>query len=122
MNNEQYWRNTHDAYHAHVYYDQHSLAQAEALCAEAGRRFGLAVGRLHQRPVGPHPCWSCQISFDRDQFETFIPWLDQHRQGLTVLIHALSGDDWADHSRHVHWLGEPVELKLGFFSDHQSKS
>ncbi|WP_232304789.1 DOPA 4,5-dioxygenase family protein [Agarivorans gilvus] len=36
--------NRHQAYHAHVYFDQDSLAFASELCHQAGEKFGLKVG------------------------------------------------------------------------------
>ncbi|MCW8885076.1 MAG: DOPA 4,5-dioxygenase family protein [Motiliproteus sp.] len=107
--------NIHTAYHAHVYYDQDSLEHAQKLCEQAGTLFNVNVGRLHQQNVGPHPCWSCQIAFSKNQFEQLIPWLDQQRQGLSILIHGVTGDDWKDHTDHVSWLGDAVELNLSFF-------
>lgn len=107
--------NVHTAYHAHVYYDQETLAFATQLCHEAGERFQLPVGRLHEKEVGPHPLWSCQISFRDHDFESFIPWLDAHRQGLTVLVHGLTGDNLKDHTDYAYWLGEAVPLKLAMF-------
>lgn len=104
--------NQYKAYHAHVYFDQETLAAASALCAEAGERFGLKVGRIHQKLVGPHTRWSCQITFGRKSFDEFIPWLDEHRNGLSVLVHALTGDDLADHTTHAYWLGNSVEINL----------
>lgn len=107
--------NVHKAYHAHVYYAQDSLEQATQLCTQAGEIFGLPVGRLHQQEVGPHPMWSCQISFGADDFEQLIPWLEAHRQGLTVLVHGLTGDNLQDHTDYAYWLGEPAPLKLAMF-------
>lgn len=88
---------------------------ARVLCAEAGSRFGVAVGRVHERPVGPHPMWSCQLAFDRDQFERLIPWLDARRGPMDVLVHGLSGDDLADHTEHASWLGHAHRLNLEMF-------
>ncbi|WP_421868106.1 DOPA 4,5-dioxygenase family protein [Motiliproteus sp.] len=107
--------NQHSAYHAHVYFDAETLEFAASLCRQAGERFQLEVGRVHQRPVGPHPRWSCQIKFNQDEFEQLVPWLEQHRQGLTVLIHASTGNDLEDHTTYAYWLGDPVELKLAMF-------
>ncbi|CAI3790848.1 hypothetical protein DBADOPDK_00072 [Pseudomonas sp. MM223] len=45
-------------YHAHVYYDAASMEQARELCEEAARLFPVTMGRMHQKPVGPHPDWS----------------------------------------------------------------
>ena len=107
--------NIHKGYHAHVYFTGETLAFATDLCIKAGDNFGLAVGRVHQRNVGPHPMWSCQITFAAKHFEAFIPWLDAERGELSVLVHALTGNDWDDHTKYAYWLGEPQTLNLAFF-------
>ena len=107
--------NAHDRYHAHVYFDADTLAQARALVAEAGERFGLQPGRVHEKPVGPHPQWSCQLAFGREQFDALMSWLETHRNGLDVLVHGLSGDDLADHTTHAYWLGRAWPLNLAMF-------
>ena len=107
--------NVHDRYHAHVYFGPATVAQARALCEQAGELFGVAVGRVHEREIGPHPHWSCQLAFDRVQFERLIPWLEQHRNGLDVFVHGVTGDNLADHTTHASWLGEPSKLKLDMF-------
>lgn len=102
-------------YHAHVYFGPDTVEQARRLCQQAGERFGVGVGRLHERPVGPHPHWSCQLSFDEAQFDVFIDWLEHHRNGLDVLVHGLTGDALADHTTHASWLGHPSKLNLAIF-------
>lgn len=42
-------------YHAHVYFAQDSIDQARALCEAAAQRFDVVMGRVHDKPVGPHP-------------------------------------------------------------------
>lgn len=108
--------NIHKAYHAHVYFDESSKSHASGVCQAAGEKFGLKVGRFHEKLVGPHPCWSCQITFGKKDFDRFIPWLDEARKGLTVLVHALTGNDFQDHTDYAYWLGKPVELDLSIFS------
>lgn len=107
--------NDYHHYHAHVYFDADSVTQAAALCQEAGSQFGIRVGQVHQKPVGPHPCWSCQLTFGNAKFDDLIPWLETNRGSLTVLVHALTGDDLADHTEHAAWLGDPMPLKLSIF-------
>ena len=107
--------NDYDHYHAHVYFNESSLEHASSICHKAGELFGLKVGRVHQKPVGPHPCWSCQITFDKAQFDLLIPWLEENRQTLTVFVHALTGNDLQDHTEHASWLGKSVPLKLSVF-------
>ncbi len=107
--------NQYEKYHAHVYFDEKTVELASSICQQAGEKFAIVVGRVHQKPVGPHPCWSCQLSFDRNQFTEVIDWLEDHRQDLNILIHGLTGDDLADHTTHASWLGDSVPLKLAMF-------
>ena len=107
--------NSHKAYHAHVYFNEESKVLARRLCQEAAETFGLKVGRFYEKLVGPHPCWSCQITFGARDFENFIPWLDEKRGYLTVFVHALTGNDFLDHTEFAYWLGVPVELDLSIF-------
>ena len=108
-------RNTHAHYHAHVYFDAHSAEHARDLSKRAGEQFDVTVGRFHRKLVGPHPQWSCQLSFDARQFDTLIDWLERHRGGLTVFVHGLSGDALEDHTTHAAWLGAPATLNLAVF-------
>ena len=108
-------RNTHEHYHAHVYFDEGSADHANDLCRRAGETFGVTVGRFHKKLVGPHPEWSCQLSFDSKQFEALIDWLGQNRDSLTVFVHGLSGDALDDHTTHATFLGEPATLSLDVF-------
>ena len=107
--------NNYERYHAHIYFDEDTSEIAKQLCTVIDQHFDLAIGRFHERPVGPHPLWSCQVSFNSKDFGQFIPWLDENRQNLTVFVHALTGDDLSDHTDHAYWLGEAVELKLAIF-------
>jgi DOPA 4,5-dioxygenase len=108
-------QNLHERYHAHVYFDASTLEQARALCEQAAQRFGVAMGRVHQKTVGPHPHWSCQLTFDSGQFEGLIPWLDTHRMGLDILVHPSTGHSLEDHTTHASWLGDPTPLNLAVF-------
>jgi DOPA 4,5-dioxygenase len=107
--------NLHKAYHAHVYFDKESADSARRICNEAGSLFELNVGRFHEKLVGPHPMWSCQLAFSSSIFDKFIPWLDQNRQGLTVFVHGLTGDNLKDHTDYAYWLGDSVTLNLDMF-------
>ncbi len=99
-------------YHAHVYFDESTFEQAKALCEEAGKLFQVTVGRMHSQPVGPHPCWSCQLAFDSSKYADLLSWLALNRNGLTILIHTLTGNDLKDHTDYAAWMGEPQILNL----------
>ena len=114
-------QNLHKAYHAHVYFGPDTVAQARELVDEAGQRFKVQVGRVHEKPVGPHPAWSCQLAFSAAEFDQIIPWLDEHRRGLDVFVHGLSGDELADHTTHAYWLGKEWPLNLEMFRGDRAK-
>ena len=100
------------SYHAHVYYDAETKEAAARLRAGVEARFEVAMGRWHDRPIGPHPCWSYQIAFEPALFGELVPWLALNRDGLTVLVHPNTGQDLPDHAERAMWLGQSYELDL----------
>lgn len=102
-------------FHAHIYFDPDELDKAQALAKAARERFGVAVGHFHQRPVGPHPRGSCQLTVQPEQFGDFAQWAALNRDGLTIFAHAETGNDLADHTRHVIWFGESEPLNVAMF-------
>lgn len=104
-------------WHAHVYFDASTIAQARALCEAAAARFPLKMGRVHEKPVGPHPDWSCQLAFRAERFAQVIPWLAMHRGGLTVFIHPITGQDLRDHRDRAIWMGAVRPLDLSVLKD-----
>lgn len=107
---------TISGYHAHVYFDAADRERANRLCTEAGQAFGLTVGRMHDKPVGPHPRGSCQLAFGPERFGEIIAWLIVNRDGLTVFAHAETGEALKDHTDHVLWLGPSETLNLAALS------
>ncbi|HEX3424352.1 MAG TPA: DOPA 4,5-dioxygenase family protein [Sphingomicrobium sp.] len=102
-------------FHAHIYYDPEEVELAKRLAAAAQERFSLAVGHFHLRPVGPHPRGSVQLTVPRERFGDVAQFLALNRGPLTVFAHAETGDDLADHSKHVIWFGPSEELDLSIF-------
>ena len=105
------------SYHAHVYFDAQTVEQARTLGQQAAVDFGVVMGRVHERPVGPHPMWSCQLAASPAQFEKLLPWLALNRKGLIVFAHPETGDELADHRDHGIWLGTGLDLDLSIFKD-----
>ena len=99
-------------YHAHVYFDKDTVRQATDLCQHAAGLFKLEMGRVHEKPVGPHPMWSCQLAFVPDVFDEIMPWLALNRNGLIVFTHPETGDVIKDHTDHAIWMGQGMELNL----------
>ena len=103
-------------YHAHVYFDASTVEQARTLCREASEKFGITMGRVHERNVGPHPRWSCQLGATPDQFARLLPWLALNRDGLIIFCHPDTGEHLEDHRDHAIWLGTGLDLDLSIFS------
>ena len=102
-------------FHAHIYFDPDEVDQARALGAAARAQFGVPEGHYHVRPVGPHPRGSCQLTVAADRFGEVAQWLVMNRGPLTIFAHANTGDDLADHTRHVIWFGPSETLNLSMF-------
>jgi aromatic ring-cleaving dioxygenase len=99
-------------YHAHVYYAPETRVIAERVRAAIDDRFQARLGSWHDEPVGPHPVSMYQVAFEAEEFPTLVPWLMLNREGLDVLVHPLTGDSVADHTRCAAWLGTPLPLRL----------
>jgi aromatic ring-cleaving dioxygenase len=99
-------------YHAHVYYAPETRVIAERVRAAIGDRFQARLGNWHDEPVGPHPVSMYQVAFEAEEFPTLVPWLMLNREGLNVLVHPLSDDSVADHTRFAAWLGTPLPLRI----------
>ena len=103
-------------FHAHIYFDPAEVDEARALGRAAVDRFGIAEGRYHVRPIGPHPRGSCQLTVPVNLFGDVAAWLALNRGKFTVFAHANTGDDLADHTKHVIWFGASEALDLSIFS------
>jgi aromatic ring-cleaving dioxygenase len=103
-------------FHAHIYFNPHEIEEARALGRAAVDGFGVAEGRYHLRPVGPHPRGSCQLTIAADLFGELAGWLALNRGKFTIFAHANTGDDLLDHTRHVIWFGESEPLDLTIFA------
>jgi aromatic ring-cleaving dioxygenase len=99
-------------YHAHVYYDAKTRAEAERLRDRIAGQFPVELGRFSDEPIGPHPISQFAVILRTEQFQDVVPWLMFNRGGLDVLIHPLTDDSVDDHSVYAVWLGNPVPMKL----------
>jgi aromatic ring-cleaving dioxygenase len=107
-------------YHAHVYYDPATTrADAERLRRRVAAEFPDAkLGRWHDEPVGPHLQSMYQIAFPSEMLAAFVRWLMLNREGLTILLHPETGDDYRDHTAHAAWFGAVLPLRLEAFRRH----
>jgi aromatic ring-cleaving dioxygenase len=101
-------------YHAHIYYDPDLTRDRAAVLRErVAAAFPVGtLGRWHDAPVGPHPQSMYQIAFPAELLASFLPWLMLNRDGLTILLHPETGNDYADHTEHAVWFGAVLPLRL----------
>lgn len=97
-------------FHAHVYFDAVEADEARLFARTVALRFGLPMGHVHTRPVGPHPRGSCQLTVPCERFAEVAPWLALNRGKFTVFLHPSTGDDLADHLFYAMWLGPSERL------------
>jgi DOPA 4,5-dioxygenase len=104
-------------WHAHVYFDAATRAQAWALreTIEAELAGRMQMGRFHERPVGPHPMWSYQLAIADEAFAYVLAWLVLNRGALDVFVHPNTGDALRDHRDAALWLGRSHGLNLAAF-------
>jgi DOPA 4,5-dioxygenase len=103
-----------ESWHAHVYFDAASRDAAWALRDVIAARFGARVplGRFHERPVGPHPRWSYQLSVAPQDLAEVVSWLALNHGDLDVFVHPNTGDQLADHRDSAMWIGRSHALDL----------
>ena len=101
-------------YHAHIYYDPAATRDRAARLREgvAAAFPEATLGRWHDELVGPHTQSMYQIAFARQLLASFMPWLMLNRDGLTILLHPGTGNDYADHTEHAVWFGAVLPLRL----------
>jgi aromatic ring-cleaving dioxygenase len=100
-------------YHAHIYYDLATRGRAERLRTRVAAEFPQAkLGRWHNELVGPHPQSMYQIEIPAVMLADFVPWLMLNRDGLNVLLHPNTGNDYRDHTAHAAWFGAMLPLRV----------
>lgn len=104
---------TFSEFHAHVYFTEDTQQHAIDLYNRLEKTLpAVKRGTFHVRNVGPHPSWMFTMSFDENSFQKVVLWLMTHLDGLSALVHPLSGDDLRDHTQYAMWFGKQLELYL----------
>ena len=99
-------------YHAHINFDLEVRDTAIALREEIGKRFDVVLGRVWDKPVGPHLKPMFQVAFKPDEFAKVVPWLMVNHQGLAIFIHPETGDEIADHRDNALWINEKLGVDI----------
>ena len=102
-------------WHAHVYFDAATRDAAWALRERIEKTHDIQMGRFHEKPVGPHPMFSYQVTVGNEQFTKVMSWLALNHGGLIVFVHPNTGQELEDHRDRAIWIGTSVPLLLDMF-------
>ncbi len=111
------WPVQFDYFHSHIYYSADSRPKAEKFYQKLREHFSgtLRMSAMHDLLMGPHPFWMFEADFKSENFMTVIQFLSEHRNGLSILIHPLSGNAVLDHTDYAMFLGQKENLNLSIF-------
>jgi DOPA 4,5-dioxygenase len=108
-------------YHIHVYFTAAQKDDALRIRSLIETHYPtLRLGRVFDRPIGPHPAGSFEIDVPDGQFDAVRAFLDANNTNLSMMIHPVTGDDIDDHNHdHVQWIGPAVEINRTFFDTYR---
>jgi aromatic ring-cleaving dioxygenase len=69
---------------------------------------------VHERPVGPHPDWSCELAFGPEKLWDVVGWLALKPRRACRLVDPETGDAIKDHTEHAIWLAaiRPLDVSV----------
>ena len=67
-------------------------------------------------PAGPFVTGQWSIFLTTEDFEEYVTWITQNREGYDILIHPNSGCEIQDHTTWALWAGKPWEIDETVFS------
>lgn len=93
-------------FHFHVYYSDDTK--------EVARKLFDCFPNAHwyDRPTGPHTEPMFVVETNASHMDAVYKFMILNRNGLSVLIHPLTQNEYEDHTTSVGWLGNPVLLDL----------
>ena len=100
-------------YHAHIYW-KHIGERVQALSLRSQlKELGCDLGKVHDRPIGPHPLPMYQAMYDssdQPEVESLL-----RTQTMSILLHEDIGVDHVrDHTDGARWINKPLDLNLKF--------
>lgn len=103
-------------FHSHIYFEADTIEKAEVF-HEKFKVFGTSVriSPMIHKLVGPHPYPMFEADFKAENFMEMIRFMQQNRNGLSILVHPLSGNEILDHTDYAMFLGRREDLNLAIF-------
>jgi DOPA 4,5-dioxygenase len=108
-------------WHCHIYFTPQTRAAAVALNSDVQDHFRIWDYRWLDHTNGLHPTPMFRFQFEASDLARFIAWITLNRRGLSVMMHAITGDDYHDHAENAMWLGKPLELDLEALREMQAR-
>jgi DOPA 4,5-dioxygenase len=100
-------------YHAHIYWNNPTERSIAMILRMYLHDKGCSLGKIWDKPIGPHPLPMYQASYDSFNKECIESYLS--RVELTILLHEDIGVDHVrDHTEGARWLGTEQVLDLDF--------
>lgn len=100
------------AWHSHIYFSEETRHIAERLNEELQDRFKIWDYRWLDQANGLHPSPMFRFALLKEDFERYVYWILEARQGLSVLLHAITENVYIDHSYLTLWFGKQLDLGL----------
>jgi DOPA 4,5-dioxygenase len=101
-------------YHAHIYWADSEQRQTAMSIRTHLHDNGCALGRIWDKPIGPHPLPMYQAMYDNSNKECIEKYLTS-QSNISILLHEDIGVDHVrDHTEGARWIGKPLELDLDF--------
>ncbi|RZZ83033.1 DOPA 4,5-dioxygenase family protein [Pseudoxanthomonas winnipegensis] len=106
------------AYHSHIYFTAETRHIAERLNEELQDQFKIWDYRWLDAANGLHPQPMFRFAILKEDFQRYVEWIVRVREGLTVLVHPITGDDFVDHTYLAIWIGGRLELGVARMREH----
>ena len=101
-------------YHAHIYWRNEQERKSAVNLRNQLETIGCEMGRIWDKPVGPHTEAMYQAVYHADIKEEVEQLIAINLQS-PVLLHESINDDLRDHTEGVRWLNSELDLNLEIF-------
>lgn len=109
-------------WHCHVYFEPEQRDVAARLNEGIQDNFKIWDYRWLDETNRLHPLPMFRFQFTREDLARYIEWITLNREGLSVLVHAITGDNVFDHTYNTMWLGKPLFLDIDALKELQAKA
>lgn len=108
-------------WHCHIYFAPERRDHAVFLNDGIQDRFPIWDYRWLDKSNVLHPQPMFRFQFRREDLADFLEYITLNRKDLSILVHAITGDDVIDHTENVMWMGEPLTLDIDKLKEYQDK-